>query len=247
MAVERLSTGNPDTDVFTCGAKVTTSRPGRADEVSTMWFNNCDANISGATGGSTTTLTVGVPTASLLSMGHKVAVTGSTDATLNGTWEVTAVDVSGAGTVTVNRNASIAGSIGSPRLKNGTLSTYSLMSNGRSITTSSEVPAVGSPERTVDTTVTENFDDASSASITSGNVTLRHLYRDTVVPLSDGEEQVNLHKVFLTDNTSGPSLKTTYDYHLDGADPINRRTLAMRTAPSVRPCWNPRVMPEPGP
>ena len=100
------------------------------------------------------------------------------------------------------------------------LNAYTSLSTGVTIATSST--ATTNP-RTVDTTITETFTDASGTS-----KTLTHRTRDTVRSLKEGEEQVEAHTVFLTDNTAAgaPSLTTTYDYWPDtSAAGINRRML----------------------
>lgn len=107
------------------------------------------------------------------------------------------------------------------------LNAYTALSTGVTIVTSSTVPSSMSPVRNVDTTVTETFTDASGAS-----KTIVHRTRDSVGSLTDGEEQTLSHIVYLTDNTAGPSLTTTYDYFPDTADAINRRTVLGKMGPT---------------
>lgn len=122
MTVESLASGaNPDNTKYSLGGKVTLSRPGRADQTRTMWWNNSTS----------------------------------------------------------------------------VLNAYTSLSTGEVIVTASTVPG-SPPVRDVDTTVTETFTDASGAS-----KTLTRRTRDSVRSLKDGEEQVESHKLFLTNSTPG--------------------------------------------
>lgn len=145
MSVEKLTTGNPDNNKYSFGAKVTIARPYRADEWKIMWWND---------------------------------------------------------------SATV-------------LNAYTALSTGVTIVTSS---TTNQPVRTIDTTVTETFTDASGSS-----KTLTHRSRDAIRSLSEGAEQVEVHTIYLTDTIGAPSLTTTYDYYPDTADPINRRALHRKT------------------
>jgi RHS repeat-associated protein len=55
MTVENLTTGNPNSSKYSLGAKVTMSRPGKADEWKTMWWNNSTTVLNAYTSMSTGT------------------------------------------------------------------------------------------------------------------------------------------------------------------------------------------------